>query len=372
MVSWDGIEGTFDGTVAWFLDSFVVGKFYRLFAFMFGVGFALQMGRLEERGTTFVPLYVRRLLILLIIGLLHGIFLWPNDILALFAQLGFLLLIIRNVSNRVLVVIGLVGLFAAPTYYYVATDFADFRGTSSTSWNEERNQSAKIAEREMYRVRSEGSYRDVVAFSSDYYLNWQTDIWTHMQIFREEFLMLLIGFYIGRRRVFERVGQDFADVRHIAVIALAVGLIGFPVISWLAGLEAHPNHGHLAVTARMALLAAQSAAFSLLYGLAFLLMVERFKLHRHLRYIANVGRMTLTSYLVLSIVISMTFYEFGLNLFGRVSVFAGLAMAVTSYVLFAAGSTWWLRRFRFGPVEWFWRSLTYASMQPMKIDQSRT
>jgi uncharacterized protein len=82
--------------------------------------------------------------------------------------------------------------------------------------------------------------------------------------------------------------------------------------------------------------------------------------------------MALSNYLLLSILISTTFYQYGLGLYGRVTVLGGVAMAVIAYVLMAAGSTWWLRRFRFGPAEWVWRSLTYGSMQPMKVDESRT
>ena len=68
MISWEGLEGTTNGTAAWFLETFVAGKFYRLFALLFGVGFALQMQRLEARGAPFVTLYLRRLGVLFVIG----------------------------------------------------------------------------------------------------------------------------------------------------------------------------------------------------------------------------------------------------------------------------------------------------------------
>jgi uncharacterized protein len=372
MISWTGLEGTANGDAAWFLESIIAGKFYRLFAFLFGAGFALQMFRLEARGAPFVSLYLRRLAVLFVIGLAHGLFLWPNDILALFAQLGVLLLLIRHLSSRSLVVIGIACLFAAPTYYYVSTDFADFSTATKHTQDNEQQQTEDNAEKDTDRVRSEGSYQDVVVWSTTYFLNWQTNLIVRLQMMREEFLMMLLGLYVGRRRLFERVTESASFIRRTIVATLAVGLLAFPIISWLSDLAADPVNGHLAITIRQALKAVQPAAFSLFYGFAFLLTIEWFKLHRRLRPVASIGRMALSNYLLLSILISTTFYQYGLGLYGRVTVLGGVAMAVIAYVLMAAGSTWWLRRFRFGPAEWVWRSLTYGSMQPMKVDESRT
>ena len=366
MISWEGLEGTVNGAAAWFLDAFIVGKFYRLFAFMFGVGFALQMFRLESRGAPFVSLYLRRLAVLFGIGLVHGLLLWPDDVLALYAQLGLLLLLIRNVSNRTLIAIGIVCLFAAPTYYYLATDFADFRGVTDYSWNGGRGQSAEIAEQEMHRVRSQGSYRELVATTSSYFLGWQTDLWTRLQNLREEFLMLLLGLYFGRRRLFERVTDNMPFIRQAFVATLAVGVVAFPIISWLTEWSALAVNGHLAVTARQATIVVQSAAFSLFYGIAFLLALERLQVHRRLRLIGSIGQMTLTNYLLLSVLVTIVFNDFGLGLYGCTTVLEGIALAVVAYLLLATWSSWWLRRYRFGPAEWAWRSLTYGSMQPMK------
>ncbi len=371
MISWADLDGTANAYAAWFLESIIAGKFYRLFAFLFGVGFALQMFRLEARGAPFVRLYSRRLAVLFVIGLTHGMLLWPNDILALFAQLGVLLLLIRHVSNRVLVVIGVACLFAAPTYYYVSTDFADFHGAAEQTQNE-RQQTEDNAEQVTDRVRSEGSYRDVVVWTTSQFLGWQTNLFGRLLSMREDYLMFLLGLYAGRRKLFERVNENASFIRRTMVATLAVGLLAFPIISLLTELAAHPVNGHLAITMRQVLIAIQAAAISLFYGLAFLLTIERFQLHRRLRPVANIGRMALSNYLLLSILVTTAFYDYGLGLYGRVTVLEGIAMAVVTYILVAVSSSWWLGRFRFGPAEWVWRSLTYGSMQPMNPGQSPT
>src|SRR3982751_2676704 len=72
---------------------FVEGKFYSIFSFLFGFGFALQIARAEDRGDTEAKVFKRRLLWLLLIGAIHAIFLWPGDILSVYAVIGFLLVL---------------------------------------------------------------------------------------------------------------------------------------------------------------------------------------------------------------------------------------------------------------------------------------
>jgi len=81
---------------------FAQAKFYSLFSFLFGWGMWIQMSRAISKGINFVPLYLRRMLILLVIGILHGIFIWSGDILTVYAVLGMLLILFRKSSERTL------------------------------------------------------------------------------------------------------------------------------------------------------------------------------------------------------------------------------------------------------------------------------
>jgi uncharacterized protein len=80
----------------------VFGKFITLFSFLFGLGFAVQLGRAEQRGASIVPLYLRRLVVLLFIGLAHMFLIWFGDILGSYALMGFGLLLFRNRSDKTL------------------------------------------------------------------------------------------------------------------------------------------------------------------------------------------------------------------------------------------------------------------------------
>src|SRR5438876_9024911 len=89
----------FDQITHFLVHFFVEGKFYSIFSFLFGFGFALQIARAEERGDSRASLFKRRLFWLLVIGLLHGVFLWAGDILSVYAFMGFLLILFRKKSD---------------------------------------------------------------------------------------------------------------------------------------------------------------------------------------------------------------------------------------------------------------------------------
>ena len=369
MISWDDLTGLADSAAIWFLENLISGKFFRLFAFLFGLGFALQMARLESRGIRFVPLYVRRLLILGLIGIAHGILLWPNDILALFAQFGLLLLLIRRVSDRTIIVIAFVSLIAPHAYYYASTGFTDFSESNQdlqqSTEETKRTKIEEAREAETHRVRSEGSYAEVVAWNTAYFVRWHTNAQGQFAILAEEFLMFLLGFLAGRRRLYEDTADNASFLRTTMWTALFIGILALPVMSFFRGLEEHPVHGHLAETARLISYDLQPAALSIFYASAVILLIRRFELEARLTPIAALGRMALTNYILLSIIVTTLFYNYGLGFYENVSASGGLALSCVAAAFMMIASAWWMEHFRFGPVEWLWRSLTYGSRQPM-------
>ncbi len=370
MISWDDPSGTVNAATVWFLENLVSGKFYRLFAFLFGLGFALQMARLESRGVRFVPLYVRRLMILGLIGIAHGILFWPNDILALFAQFGLLLLLMRRVSNKSIAIIAIACLLAPHAYYYASTGFADFRQAKPAAIQEqesaERTKSRDARDAETHRIRSTGTYREVVDWNTSNFMRWHTDVQGQFAILSEEFLMFLLGLFAGRRRLFEYLGKSAPYFRKVMWWSLLIGVATHAIAPALYDIESHPVHGHLATTARLIVAEIEPAALALFYATAVTLLIRRFKFAPRLKPVAALGRMALTNYLLLSIVVTTLFYNYGLGLYEEVTALTGVALAIVAFVLMILTSSWWLGRFRFGPAEWMWRSLTYGKFLPIR------
>jgi uncharacterized protein len=92
---------------------------------------------------------------------------------------------------------------------------------------------------------------------------------------------------------------------------------------------------------------------------------------RRLQPLAAAGRMALSNYITQSIICTLIFYSYGLGLFGQVGAFVGLVISVTIWLVQLGVSVVWLKRFRYGPLEWAWRSLTYGKRQTMALPASR-
>lgn len=108
-----------------------------------------------------------------------------------------------------------------------------------------------------------------------------------------------------------------------------------------------------------------SPTLGLAYIAALTLLLQKDAWKKRLAPLAAVGRMALTNYLLQSVIFVLLFFGYGLGLYGKVGAFGGFLLTIPVIVGQILLSGWWLQRFRFGPVEWVWRCLTYGRVQPM-------
>ena len=216
----------------WLVDLLADDKFYTLFSFLFGLGFAIQMGRVESRGAPFVPFYCRRLFVLLLIGFLHTFLIWWDEILRIYAVLGFLLLLFRPRSRRMILAAAFICLLIHPVYFAALTGIHDLRLADPQTVQQviradAERQADRRAEREQeLRVYSRGSFREIVvqrarevkgdSTNPRIYLWWWTSI----------FSQFLLGLYAGRRRIFENIPAHLPFFRKVLWWGLGLGLAG--------------------------------------------------------------------------------------------------------------------------------------------------
>jgi uncharacterized protein len=98
----------------------------------------------------------------------------------------------------------------------------------------------------------------------------------------------------------------------------------------------------------------------------FALLFQNEKWRRRMLVLAPIGRTALSNYLSQTLICLLVFYGFGLGLIGKIGVALGFPIAIAIYAIQIPVSRWWLGRFRFGPMEWLWRTLTYTKLQPMR------
>jgi uncharacterized protein len=166
--------------------------------------------------------------------------------------------------------------------------------------------------------------------------------------------------------LFENLGKSAPYFRKVMWWSLLIGVATHAIAPALYDIKSHPVHGHLATTARLIVADIEPAALALFYATAVTLQIKRFKFEPRLKPVATLGRMALTNYLLLSIVVTTLFYNYGMGLYEEVTALTGVALAIVAFVLMMLTSSWWLGRFRFGPAEWMWRSLTYGKFLPIR------
>lgn len=344
--------------VTTFLVHFLIeGKFYSIFSLLFGFGFALQIARAAERGDTKASVFKRRLFWLLVIGLLHAYLLWAGDILSIYALVGFVLLLFRNRSDESLLKWALVLiLIPVATYLLLYAAFvmfappgvaAEVQSAQIQGWH---RTSALVSQGSYFQIMTEYNMRD-------YIIGRYMGLIFQMRL-PKILAMFLIGMYAYRIGVFHRPSEHRLLIRRVMIYGLGVGVIGNLAMAWFAGNEAAfpPSLAGVAGVVGYAF-----GVPALALGIAALVLtLWQSKGAEHvLAVLRPVGRMALTNYLMQTVISLTLFYGFGFGLFGSMGALAATSIAVGIFVFQIVASAVWLRFFRFGPMEWIWRQLTY-------------
>jgi uncharacterized protein len=356
---------------------FVVDKFWPLFSFLFGLGFALQLLRAETRGARFLPVYLRRLFILLLFGLANLILLlhfYRGDVLHIYASLGFLLLLFRSRSPRTLLVVALVCLLLPRAQDAVATRRHDLRlanpATARFVVQEDAEEKAKwrALRQEIRQLRAQGTYRELTVRRTQQFLYWLARIENYYWWVGGIFPMFLLGLWVGRRRIFENLPAHLPFIRKVFWWGLGLGLVGQAI--WFFSEEfSNPAWPYFTRQVGSLVEVFSDPALSFFYASSVILLAQREAWKKRLAPLAAVGRMALTNYLFQAVVFALILPSYGLGLYSKLTPLEAVGLALLIFATQTLLSMWWLRRFRFGPAEWLWRTLTYGKLQPMRVRQ---
>lgn len=331
------------------------GKFYTLFSLLFGIGFSIIISNAMRKQVNGFSFFFRRMVILLLIGFVHLMFIWSGDILMLYALLGFFLPLFRNVSDK--------GLLTASAFFLLLPVAIDFV-VGITGFNP----SAAV-------VRIQQYYCGLYGITDDNFAYWLRDADNYPDVFRfliqgafvrvQEFIdgnrafkvmgLFLLGFYIGRNRLYARLSENKKLLKQITWWGVIIGLPTSLFYAWSA-MNGHPwgigGHSLLYTISVFPMGMAYVAGFSLYY--------LHKKEHRIFRLLAAPGRMALTNYIGQSLRGIAIFYGIGLGLGANMGLVYVLLIATGVYMVEIAFSHIWLHFCQFGPLEWIWRMLTYG------------
>jgi uncharacterized protein len=343
------------------IDVFVQGKFITIFSFLFGAGFAAQSARAAARGRRFAGPYTRRLLALAVVGLAHGLLIWWGDILLPYAAIGFLLFFFRARKDKTVLI------WAIVAYVMPLAMMIGFVAVQAIAGPIIPMPQAPTPEslQEIVRIYRDGGWTAITAQRASEAVGHN---WGYFVFFFPNLLgVFLFGMLAWRRKVFEPSQGALGGYRKVMWWGLTIGVLGnaaAAALRWALHIDTMaPTPGMAAIVViQQAAIPALSAG----YVSAVILLVHSPRWRPRLAPFAAVGRTALSNYLFQSIAGTLLFYSYGLGFYGRFGPAVFLIPTMVIYVLEAWLSTWWLGWFRFGPVEWLWRSVTYGAWQPLR------
>jgi uncharacterized protein len=319
----------------WIVYLFFEERFWAMFGILFGVGFAIQFRRAEARGDSYVAKYLRRMAALAVFGFIaHAVF--GFNVLLAYAVWGIPLILFRRLSVRALVVAIILSAASGSTYS-IGRDFYRHDRAQVQAQNSRFLEANRVAQQST-------SYREVFKARLEHMR------WFYAQWFSFLPVNTLTLFLLGL--LFLRLGIFDHPEEHRRLI---VSLMIFGAASWALAWWVLPDGFGLIRTMWL----------TFTYMGAVLLLVAKDKrwLDR-LAAFGYAGRMALTNYMVQIAILDLLFSEYALGL--RIHPITGLVLAITLFLLDAAVSKWWLSRYRFGPLEWLWRSVTYWKIEPLR------
>lgn len=366
------------------MDVLVEGSMRTIFSMLFGAGMLIFLAKRDTDADTLRDLFYRRTVLLIAFGLVNAyLFVWPGDILYTYGVAGLLLYFFRDFSAVRLTKYSL-AIFLLLGLIHIALHM-DARGLRSqvkaieqlpesavlssqqeqtlTDWEEFLQQQLASPEqiRQEYETRKSGYIDNVVAYGPINLLL-QTAVLLASTLW-DVLAMMLLGMAFFKWGLLD-ASRDSRDYFLLAVAGIGLGLplnyletatyisSGFEIY-WAGGFRPSYDVGRL----------------SLAVGyIGVIMLICKHALLPWLRSaLAAVGQLALTNYLSQSIICNFVFMGFGLGLFGELQRYQAYLVVIAVWVFQIVFSLVWLRRYRFGPAEWLWRSLTYRRSQPLRL-----
>ncbi|MFT6866434.1 MAG: hypothetical protein ACJA08_001265 [Cyclobacteriaceae bacterium] len=340
------------------------GKFYSLFSILFGVGFAIQYMSAQKANKPFVAFFGRRMFGLLLIGSLHLFGLWVGDILTLYALLGFVLIAFRKTRDNTLLIIAVI-LIIMPVLQWAIMQWTGFFypyliiGKFQEIWdsmnlpNRDWNGNGMMSFDPMYMLTSD-SLGEWFIINSKWPMVRLALILLEGRMFKV-MALFLIGFWAGKQILSNHLLQNVSFLKKVMYFGFALGI---PMNIFRYFTES--QSGDFWVFMEYFSYAFGVIPMACAYAAAIALWVRRDA--TRLSGFGHMGRMALTNYLMQTAISITIFYGFGFGLAGKVPLWGVMIIMLAIFSFQIMFSKFWLSKFRFGPIEWIWRQMTYGKI----------
>jgi uncharacterized protein len=357
-----------DHKVGFLHHLFIEGKFDSIFSLLFGWGMALQFKRAAAKGINALPIVRRRLFFMLLLGAVH-LLIWPGDIVFFYALLGFILLPLRNLSNKILLITGVILVLSPILLYWMKMTWPVLNYPAELLVKTGIKVDGAImniqSEEEFMNIMSKGTWFDQLKMNISGFF------------FRYNYLffvsrvpkvlgMFLIGYVLGRSDFYKNIAQHKKTVYSIIIAGL---LIGLPANFYLARYITYFNQDYFGLKEKglhqTIFYAVGVVPLAMAYVGLFMLSFRAAAGRKILSVLAPAGKMAFSNYILQSLIGNFVFLGAGLGYMGQVGPFYYTLFGIGVFSIQILLSAAWLSYFNYGPVEWLWRSATYKKWQPM-------
>jgi len=348
---------------------FIEGKFYSIFSLLFGWGIALQIKRGLAKGIDAVPTVRRRLLFMLLLGAVH-LMIWSGDIVFFYALLGFLLLPLRKLSNKTLLVTGVILVLSPILLYWLKMQYPVLNWPS----DELRNKGIKVTS-SLLNIKSEEEFMAVMHHGT-----WLDQFKANIGgvFFRYSYLlfvsripkvlgMFLIGYVVGRTDFYKNILQHKRILYAVIVFGVLVALPANFMLAKYMGYHDDDYYGlKMNGFYQTIFYAIGVAPLAMTYVSLFMLSFQTHAGKKLLSVFAPVGKMAFSNYITQSLIGNFVFLGAGLGYMGQVGPLYFTIFGIIVFAMQIVISSIWLKYFNYGPLEWLWRSATYGKWQTMR------
>lgn len=339
-----------DQTVYSTIDFLAQASFYPLFSMLFGYGLVILRDRAIVKGVNFHFIAIRRLGVLLLIGIIHAFLIWEGDILILYAVFGFLSLLFLHISGKKLLLSGvllyiiphllLFLLFSAMLIFMPQESF-DISDPSSAEASIQAYQSGTFSEITHQRIHDWSRSNNMGS----------------LPVFLVTiFPLFLIGAGVAKLGWISNAEEHMGKLKKILLFTLPLGLL-LKSMPYLMGRNFANDYLQDFFG---------GVLMAIAYACLIAVVMEKFQGGKLLLFLAPVGKLSMSNYLFQSVVTTLIFYNYGLGFYGKISLTAGVLLALGIFFIQVLMSHFWVKRFYYGPVEWLWRSVTYLNKPKWK------
>lgn len=327
---------------AWFKISslFIIASFYPIFAFLFGYGLSIMYQNSLDKGLNYYPMITRRLLFLLLLGIIHGVFIFYGDILSTYALLGLIAIIFVRLKPQYTLVALSIGIGIFVLLYLLpmillkdVTQIESFVGLQELE--------------RVNNILSSADYVSIIGFNLKYF---GMNIANAILVGPFSILpIMLFGIYEHQINWFNKIKQHKNLYMVIGVVVLILGLAIKMIQIVLEG----------SVTSQLMSQMIGGPIVALSYIMFFVILCEDQTVRKILTPLQSIGKLSLTTYISQSIICIIIFYGVGLNYYGKLPVLTIYIIGIVIYCVQLILSYLYLLKFKQGPLEKLWRKVTY-------------